>query len=207
MMKFIDLTGQKINRLLILERVKSKDGKNTFWKCQCNCGNIIVTTTTKIRSGHTKSCGCYTTDLMTTHGLSYTRLHGIWNNLKQRCFNPNSPNFKYYGGRGITVCDEWKNDFKSFYDWAMSNGYEEHLTLDRIHSNGNYEPFNCRWTTMKEQSNNVRTNHIIEFNGEKHTLAEWSEIRGISKKTLWNRIDRGWTVERALTTPIKTKKV
>lgn len=124
--------------------------------------------------------------------------------MKNRCFNQKTPRYVDYGGRGIKVCDEWKNDFKEFYDWSISHGYSDKLTIDRINNNGNYEPSNCRWVDMFVQGNNSRHNHMIEFNCEKHSLSEWSRILGISRHNLNNRINTyGWSVERALTTPVR----
>lgn len=119
--------------------------------------------------------------------------------MRQRCTNENCINYKNYGGKGICVCDEW-NDFENFYNWAISNGYEEHLTIDRISSNGDYTPHNCRWVTQKEQQNNRTNNRLIEFCGEIHTLGEWSSITGIRYETIWRRLKYGWSVEQALTT-------
>lgn len=119
--------------------------------------------------------------------LSNTRIHRIWSNLKQRCYNPKRPDFKYYGERGITVCDEWKDDFRAFYNWAMSNGYQDDLTLDRIDSDGNYEPSNCRWVTMKVQTNNKRCNIRVVVDGKEKSLKELSNETGIKYTTLYMR--------------------
>ena len=127
-----------------------------------------------------------------------TRLYRIWANIKTRCYNSNIPNYKRYGGRGITMCEEWKNNFQSFYDWSMSHGYSDELTLDRIDNDGNYEPSNCRWVTMKEQDNHRSNNVILTLNGESHTIPEWSEILGIKQHVIRNRINRGWSVENTL---------
>ena len=141
------------------------------------------------------------------HGMRYTRLYNIWRSMNQRCYNEKSVNFGRYGARGITVCDEWKEDFQSFHEWAMANGYSEELTIDRIDVNGNYEPSNCRWSTYKEQANNKRNSRIIECNGVSHTLGEWSEITGIRLATIWERLRKGWSPERALTTiPVHRKE-
>jgi len=118
--------------------------------------------------------------------------------MVSRCYCKSFTNFKNYGGRGITVCKEWKEDFRLFRDWALSHGYSDELTLDRKDVNGNYEPSNCRWITNKEQQHNKRTNRLITWNGETHTLKQWSEITGIHPKTISKRIDRGWTIEEAL---------
>ena len=132
--------------------------------------------------------------------------------MKDRCYNPKATSYKHYGGRGIKVCDEWKNSFKAFYDWAYSNGYDENAprnkcTIDRINNDGNYEPSNCRWVTQKQNCNNTRFNRLLTCNGETHTMSEWSEITGISQTTLSYRIHcLGWNDEQVLTTPINKSK-
>lgn len=141
------------------------------------------------------------------HGMSHSRLHNIWSNMKTRCFTKSYYLYELYGGRGITVCEEWKNDFLSFYTWSMSHGYSENLTLDRIDNNGNYSPENCRWTTMKEQASNRRSNHLLTLNGETKTISEWSKVVGIERRTIQRRLKLGWTVEKALTTPVGKKVI
>ena len=126
------------------------------------------------------------------------RLTNIYSMMKQRCYNTNSQNFKYYGGKGVSVCDEWRNNSQAFYDWVMTHGYKDGLTLDRIDNDGNYEPSNCRWVTMKEQDNHRSNNVILTLNGESHTIPEWSEILGIKQHVIRNRINRGWSVENTL---------
>ena len=119
--------------------------------------------------------------------------------MKERCYNPNRNSYCWYGAKGICVCDEW-DDFENFYDWSMNNGYSDELTIDRIDSNGNYCPENCRWSTDREQANNRSTNRIIEYNGESHTLEEWSRITGIASSTIRMRLDEyKWDVEKSLT--------
>ena len=134
------------------------------------------------------------------HGMRYTRIYNIWRSMRQRCSNPKCKNYKNYGGRGITVCQEWE-DFQTFYDWAMSNGYAEDLTIDRVDVNGDYEPSNCRWVSYKIQANNKSDSKFIEVNGISHTIAEWSDITGIQKATIWARLQKGWSIERAITEP------
>ena len=125
--------------------------------------------------------------------------------MKNRCNSPNNTNYQSYGGRGIKICDEWQ-DFKNFKDWAIANGYEDSLTIDRIDVNGDYTPSNCRWITQKEQCNNRRTTHLIEYNGEIHSMKQWSVILGIHPRTLKSRLDSGWSVERAFSQPTQKQK-
>ena len=170
-----DLVGRKFNRLTVKSFMRTDKHYNTYWLCKCDCGKEVVVTAGSLRSGHSKSCGCYmrerSKELVTlrniTHGKSYTRLYNIWSNMKARCCNPNNPDFKrWYGVRGITICDEWKNDFQAFYDWSMSHGYDDSLSIDRIDNDGNYEPDNCRWTTSKEQAHNCRPRRRTKNEGE-----------------------------------------
>ena len=135
-----------------------------------------------------------------THHQSGTKLYDVWCAAKARCNNPKNKNYKHYGGRGIKVCDEWENSFQAFYEWAMANGYKEGLSIDRIDNDGNYEPANCRWVTQEEQCNNRRTSHKLTYEGETHTITEWSKITGIKRKIISQRVNNlGWSIERALT--------
>ena len=200
MAKFKDRTGERYGRLLVLEHYgKDHRGKH-LWKCVCDCGNEVVVRGEYLKSGHTKSCGCNKSISHTiTHGKSKSRLYKIWVGMKERCYNPNRNSYCWYGAKGICVCDEW-DDFENFYDWSMNNGYSDELTIDRIDSNGNYCPENCRWSTDREQANNRSTNRIIEYNGESHTLEEWSRITGIASNTIRMRLDEyKWDVEKSLT--------
>ena len=134
------------------------------------------------------------------HGMRHTRIYNIWRGMRQRCSNPRCVNYKNYGGRGIKVCQEWE-DFQAFNKWAVGHGYSEELTIDRINVNGDYEPSNCWWITQKGQQNNRTNNRVLEVNGTSHTLAEWSDITGISISTIWARLKCGWPMERAITEP------
>lgn len=135
------------------------------------------------------------------HGLYKSRLYGIWSNMKTRCFCTTYKLYAYYGARGITVCEEWRNNFKAFYDWSISHGYADNLTIDRIDNNGNYEPNNCRWVDMATQCRNKSSNHFLTYNGKTQTLKDWAGEIGIYRQTLERRLKRGWSVEKALTTP------
>lgn len=205
--KFIDLTGQRFGKLTVLERTENR-GRDTMWLCICDCGNKIATTPSSLKSGHTKSCGCFRSSILAkqgynnaTHGMKKTLLYKTWGSIKNRCLNPKTPSYPNYGGRGITICDEWKNDFESFHDWALSCGYQENLSIDRIDVNGPYSPENCRWVTMDVQANNKRTNRVISFSGKQQTLKQWADDTGILPSTIRERLSRGWSVEKTLTTP------
>ena len=199
--KFVDLSGQRFGNLTVINRAGTQHGSVT-WNCKCDCGKAVIAKSNTLKSGHTKSCGCMKAAILgearRTHGQSKTRLHSTWQHMKQRCFNPNNEKYKYYGGRGITVCEEWEQ-YEAFERWAMSNGYKEDLTLDRIDVNGSYCPENCRWVTWKEQQNNKRNNTVITAFGTKHTLSEWEEISGVNRVTIQKRIkENGKTPESAM---------
>jgi len=157
-----------------------------------------------MKNGFIKSCGCIKREMLTKHGLHGTRIERIWDNMKMRCSNPSDTSFKHYGGRGIRVCEEWK-ELKNFADWSFGNGYADNLELDRKDNNGNYEPNNCRWITHKEQQYNKRTNRLLEFNGVTLPLNTWSQKVGIDYRTLTHRLNYGWSIERALTESVHRK--
>lgn len=156
MSAFKDLSGNRYGRLLVKERTYT-DGKHSYWLCVCDCGNETVVCGDSLKRGATRSCGCLNSEVSSkssmTHGMSNTRLYKSWLQMKYRCYNPNFNEFHRYGGRGIKVCDEWRDDFQSFYNWAILNGYSDDLTIDRIQTDGNYEPDNCQWLT---RSDNVK---------------------------------------------------
>ena len=158
---FIDLTGQKFGRLTVVERAKNK-GKETMWLCVCDCGKTLIAQGNNLKSGHTKSCGCYNSEITTIrnykHGKRKTTVYNTWNNMRRRCYEKANAKYPSYGGRGITVCDEWKNSFEAFYDDVSKLPHfgEKGYSLDRIDNDGNYEPTNVRWATAKQQANNRR---------------------------------------------------
>ncbi len=197
--------------ITIIKALDERDKRNAiYYLCKCDCGREFKTTTDRMYK--MKSCGCMKKKLIgianTKHGGSASRLYAVWSDMKARCYNPKNRSYKHYGARGIIVCPEWKNSFKAFMDWALENNYDENAdmgecTIDRIDPNGNYEPGNCRWANEKEQQNNRNNNIIIEYNGEKHTISEWSDITKIKYSVIKARYDSGWKVERMLTEPQK----
>lgn len=214
MRKFIDLTGQKFGRLTVLGRaddyVDPKGNKAIQWLCLCECGNRRKVQSSHLKDGHTKSCGCLNKDILSkmasTHRDSETLLYKVYQNMKQRCVNPNNQRYKFYGGKGIAVCKEWNDDYLKFKEWASDNGYKQGLSIDRIDINRDYEPSNCRWAEYKVQNNNRSNNHYVTYNDVTKTLAEWAEEYNIDYNVFSWRIRKGWEVERALTTPIRPKK-
>lgn len=207
-----DLTDMRFGSLTVIKRapdhIASSGRKYTMWLCQCDCGNECICYSDHLTRGNTKSCGCgrYSTGEKHPnykHGGYHSRLYRIWQGMKRRCYCDYSEDWGLYGGRGIKMCDEWKDDFSSFQKWAIENGYDEmaqkmQCTIDRIDVNGNYCPENCRWATMKEQCNNYRRNINITYCGETHTLMQWSEIIGFPYKKVHQRMKRGWSFEKAV---------
>lgn len=212
--KFIDETGNKYGYLTVIERHGTSNDKQAIWKCKCICGKEHLVKGRDLRDGVVRSCGCKTKNMFSearkTHGMSNSRLYGIWLAMKRRCDCKNCRGYHLYGGRGIKVCDEWldkEHGFENFYTWSISNGYIEEmgndgrniLSIDRIDVNGNYEPSNCRWVDMVQQSNNRRDNHVLYCDGEYHTISEWAKITGIKRATIERRINKyGFSVDDAL---------
>ena len=211
MSKCIDLTGRKFGKLTVVERAKNSKGGKSRWLCSCDCGKEKIVLGDSLRNGITSSCGCKYFESNKgrnkTHGQTKTRLHRIWSSMKQRCNYPNARCFELYGGRGITVCDEWSNSFEAFRDWALANGYAEGLTIDRINVNGNYEPSNCRWATFKEQENNRTNNRKVTYKGKEYTLSKLAEELHISSATLAWRLNHGWNEDHLAITPAFNNKV
>ena len=187
----INLAGQRFGRLVVIDRATEMPG--VWWYCICDCGKRKKIRSSQLRYGSVKSCGCLRDEMRAEHnkprhGDTGTRLYSIWRGMKKRCYQPTSAGYKNYGGRGITVCDEWISSYESFRDWALANGYTDELTLDRKDSNGNYNPSNCRFASYIDQENNRRNCHYIEMNGVKLTVAQWARITNTPPSTLKNRI-------------------
>ena len=197
-----NLIGKKFGRWTVLSYVE-KRGHNRYWNCQCECGTVKEVNESNLKRGATTSCGCYRKEYLATerktHGMVGTRIYNIYSSMKNRCNNPNEKSYPNYGGRGITICKEWNDNFHSFFDWAMANGYRDDLTIDRIDVNGNYEPSNCRWADINVQANNTRKNRFITFNGKTKTLQQWSIETGIPRTDISNRLSYGWSLDKALT--------
>ena len=202
MSKLIDLTGKRFGMLEVIRKAPRTQNA-TRWECKCDCGNVSFVTSSDLRNGRTKSCGCLrgivSKQKAKTHGMSKSKLYCCWTDIKQRCYNENSPAFKQYGGRGIKMCDEWKKSFERFSDWATNNGYSEGLTIERVDVNGNYCPENCKWASPYEQSINRRSNIIISYNGESRCLSEWCKKYRTDYCLVYNRMHKNkWSFERAM---------
>lgn len=186
-----DLTGQRFGYLTVLSYDHTDQHRTTQWRCLCDCGNEVVVSGSNLRKGSTKSCGCLRRENTTTHGMSNGLLYNVWRDMKNRCNNPNLPEYDRYGGRGIFVCDEWAHDFKSFYDWSLNNGYDEGLSIDRIDNDDGYYPENCRWVDRIAQGNNKRNNRNVTYANTTHTIAEWTRILNVDYDALRYRVGIG----------------
>lgn len=179
------MTGTRVGRLTVIAKAERTKSGKTQWLCKCDCGNEVIVSRRHLKDASTKSCGCYrrehSSQANRTHGMRKTRLYRIWTGIKDRCNNPKSKYWKRYGGRGITVCENWNNSFDAFYEWATNNGYTENLTLDRKDNDLGYCPENCRWATYQEQENNRSNNVLYLIDGETLTLAQLSRKVGLTR--------------------------
>jgi len=201
------MTGQTFNRWTVLERTLPKRG-SVAYVCRCTCGVERVVVGTDLRTGHSQSCGCRQRGgdwaSRKTHGRTKTTEYTIWQQMRSRCGHPGSTSFHNYGGRGIAVCDRW-HKFENFYA-DMGDRPSKGHSLDRINNDGHYEPSNCRWATRREQGANIRKNRVLALSGVEKPLAAWAADLSMHPMTLATRLDRwGWTVERALTTPVQPR--
>ena len=193
---FLDITGHRFGRLVGVKRIENKNKNLTRWLCLCDCGNYTEVNLGNLRNGGIQSCGCLNLEKIkerkTTHGMSKTRLYKVWSYIITRCYNEKCEHFDDYGGRGIKMSDEWRNDFMNFYN-DMADGYMKGVQLDRIDVNGNYEKGNCRWVTAKENARNKRNTVYITHEGITKPLAQWAEEKGIKFSQLFHdRVKKGW---------------
>jgi len=205
---FKDISGQRFGRLTIVAFDRTEN-RRAFWRCLCDCGNMTIVIGKDLRSGHTVSCGCFDRERRIVHGHArkngrkklWTRTYKAWMNAKRRCYDSRTKWFHLYGGRGIRVCDRWRDSFENFL--ADMGECPQGLELDRYpDQSGNYEPGNCRWASKKQQGRNTRMNHLVTVNGETLTLTEWAERLGATYYTLRDRLRRGWSLEKTVSTPI-----
>ena len=195
----LNLVGKQFGRLTVLSMCKETNKRSHLWLCSCTCGNTVIVPTSKLTKGNTRSCGCLQKERASisnrVHGETGTPLYWVWAAMIQRCTNPKNKNFNIYGGRGISVCQEWLHSYPTFSIWAYANGYKEGLTIDRKDNNANYSPENCRFVTMKEQAHNRRTNSNITVNGITHCMTEWERLLDLKKDTLYNLKKNGINLE------------
>ena len=200
--KAINLKGLKVGRLTVLERAENNERGQARWLCKCECGNMATVDSYYLRTGHTKSCGCIRRESKNkTHGKSHTKLYNVWSTMKRRCYSPGNTKYKNYGARGIQICDEWRNDFVAFYEWAINSGYKEGLTIDRVDVDEGYRPGNCKWATLLEQAQNKTNSTPITFRGKTMSVSMWARETGIKRETIKQRIANGWSIKDALTRP------
>ena len=196
----LEIAGERYGRLTAVRRVASKGGK-TFWLFRCTCGTAKEIVLDNVRSGNTKSCGCYNKEQFTTHGHRRgggrtTPEYNAWRSVKARCFNPAAKMYPYYGGRGITMHESWVNNFQAFFDHMGPR--PPGTSIDRIENDKGYEPGNCRWATPKEQARNRRNNHMVQFEGREIAVAELAELTGRPYRKLYHLLKKGHTVQEAL---------
>lgn len=209
-----DISNQRYSRLIVLN-YEYTNKKKAYWKCKCDCGNETIVSATALKSGNTKSCGCLHKEQSRINickyhpkQIIYARefekdIHTRYKCMKSRCYNKNHKAYKNYGGRGIKVCMEWKNDFNAFYIWAINNGFKKELTLDRIDTNKDYSPTNCRWVDNLTQQNNKRNNRYLNYDNKKYTISQWSRILNIPKGTIEDRLRKKLPMEQVLNTNYK----
>ena len=195
------IKGAKYGKWTLISKVRA-----SYWVALCDCGTNKTVFVGNLKAGKSTSCGCVakqlTSERTRAHGLSHSAIHNLWTRIRQRCGNPSHGKFSYYGGRGIRVCERW-SVFENFYE--DMGDIPEGCSLDRIDPNGDYSPNNCRWATKKMQARNTRSNHFVEHDGQRLTLAEWAEIKGINQLTISKRLQRGWPAGDAIERPNNSK--
>lgn len=204
----IDLQSERFGRLVVLARAGSYKKGNIVWLCKCDCGNELAVPGQRLRIGKTRSCGCLNKDLIkeraTIHGKTGSRLFRIWTGMKSRCLNPNALMWPRYGGRGILICTQWLDSFSAFEKWAVSAGYEENLSIDRINNDGNYEPSNCRWATKKQQARNTSRNLRFDDGSLAIDAADASNVKMATVRTRVRK--QGMPIEEATRRPVSGPK-
>ncbi len=197
---FQDLTGRRFGKWTVLSYAgRTHNSRKSHWLCRCDCGNTRRVRSGHLLSGRSTSCGCFRAENATTHGEWGSPAYQSWENMIQRCTNPNTPFFKHYGGRGITVCTCWRS-FENFY--ADMGDRPDDMEIDRIDNDGDYEPGNCRWATRKQQQRNTRRTHLLTLDGRTQCISAWAEELGMHHHVIRDRINRGWSAKRALTAPV-----
>lgn len=196
--------GMKRNSLTVVGYERPKEKGRLKLKCLCDCGKETFVLPYQFMNDSIKSCGCARVKNVGESGFSRNTLYGEWSQMIRRCYNPDSYGYGRYGDRGITVCDDWRESPENFYKWVDSvGGKPKGKTLDRIDNDGPYSPDNCKWSTQKEQNRNRSNNIMIEYNGKTQCLTDWAIELGMNDETLRGRLNRGWSIEKALTVPVK----
>lgn len=204
-----DLAGKRFGRLTVIRflELDERENKTRAWLCKCDCGSLVQVNANKLKTGHTRSCGCLVNEhignLNKKYEFSNKRLYSVYAAMIDRCYEPKTKRYKHYGGRGIKVCDEWLESYDVFAQWAYENGYaplakQGECTLDRVDVNGNYEPNNCRWITNAEQQLNRRNNHLITYNGKTQTVKEWGIELGIPDRKLRWHLTQGKSLQEII---------
>ncbi len=203
-----NLIGERFGRLTVTARASNGKCGSVRWLCVCDCGNETTVFSVSLKNGGTRSCGCLQKDLAskahTTHGMFRSPEYKSWASMKHRCSCKEGPHFENYVKRGITVCARWANDFAAFYSDMGPRPTLKH-SIDRIDNDGNYEPGNCRWATINQQHNNRRDNKHLVFEGRRMTVTQWAKTIGINASTFEYRLSRGWSLARAITTPVEVR--
>lgn len=204
-----DLSGKKFGRLSVIEFAGRDKHRHLLWRCVCECGNERLVAKNNLLSGRTVSCGCYASERASNqlrkHGMFSSRFYSVWHDMMRRCYNKNDVHYNRYGGRGISVCEEW-HDVRNFVAWCEQKNPDSGMTIDRIDNDSGYSPDNCRFVSLKDNQNNRSSNRNLEFHGETKTVTQWAEKTGIPASVIYSRLDKlGWSVEKALTTPSRRK--
>ncbi|ABK45339.1 conserved hypothetical protein [Magnetococcus marinus MC-1] len=213
----LNMVGKVIGRLVVLSPFNtSKPGRH--WKCRCECGFETIQSTSKlneaVKKGKNIGCKCAreasilkaakaAVQILRKHGLNHSKLHWMYDNMMKRCYRPETNRYERYGGRGIGVCQEWRDDRSAFYTWALEQGWEVGLSIDRIDVDGDYTPTNCRFIPIERQASNTSRNRYLEWNGKRQTVSDWARELGVRPQALQHRVDRGWNLHRMFTQPFR----